>query len=252
MSNELIKSELNLFAVLKSMEDLVKYDPDTTALTKNWNVSIQFTVKNGPAAYIKFENGACSVEKGKMKRPAVKLFFTSPSHLNKMMDGNGSPIPLKGFTKLKFLTKDFPMATDKLEYYLKPTDELLKDDHFVEMNTRMTLTVASNSLDSIARLDTLGKFNAKNLMEGAIQIEVKEGGPVLHMICKNGAIESKRGPHDSPLATMALRNMKTANDFFLGKVDTFLAIASEDVVIMGQIKFADAISQLLGRIEHYI
>ena len=61
----------------------------------------------------------------------------SEAHLNKMFDGNSNPIPLKGFTKLGFLDKEFSKVTDKLEYYLKPTPELLEDPNYLNINTNI-------------------------------------------------------------------------------------------------------------------
>ncbi|MCP4129991.1 MAG: hypothetical protein GY754_03135 [bacterium] len=252
MSYDLIKANLNLHAVLKSMEDLVKFDPETAALVKDWNISIQFIVKGGPKVCVEFKNGECRVIKGKYKSPKVKLFFTSPAHLNKMMDGNGSPIPLKGITKLGFLTKEFPKVTDKLEYFLKPTDELLKDKHYMEMNTRMTLTVATNALSAIAQYDKIGKMNAAHLMDGVVKMEILEGGPVSHLVCTPGTVEARRGDYAAPLACLTFKNIEKANEFFTGKVDAFLAIASGDVSLRGQVRFTEAVSILLGRVEAYI
>ena len=49
-------------------------------------------MKHGPKAYVSFKNGKCEVGRGKRKRPSAKLFFSSPTHLNNMFDGNGNPI----------------------------------------------------------------------------------------------------------------------------------------------------------------
>ena len=142
MSYEIVKAHLNLYAVLQNLEDLVKYDDEMARFTKDWNISIQFSVLKGPKACVEFKNGNCTLHKGEIPNPTVKLLFLSPSHLNKMMDGNGTPIPLKGFTKLPFLSGDFTKLTDRLEYYLKPTDEALKDSAYLELNTRLTLNTA--------------------------------------------------------------------------------------------------------------
>ncbi|NQU51609.1 MAG: hypothetical protein HQ522_03625, partial [Bacteroidetes bacterium] len=138
MSYHLIKAGINLYAVIKNLEDLIALDEECRNLIKGKKLSIQFIVKNGPTAWVKFENDACQVGKGKMKSPNVKLWFKSPEHLNKMFDGDANPIPLKGYTKLGFLTKDFPKITDKLEYYLKP--ELVENPsaEYIAINTRFT------------------------------------------------------------------------------------------------------------------
>jgi hypothetical protein len=76
MSYNLVRSNLHLYAVLKNLEDVVKYDPEMNALALNWNLSIQFIVRKGPRAYVEFKNGMCTVAAGKIKRPSIVLFFS--------------------------------------------------------------------------------------------------------------------------------------------------------------------------------
>ena len=114
MDPELVKANLNLYAVLKNLEDLCEFDREMKKLTAFWNVSIQFSVRKGPHAWVSFSDGKCAVSRGRIKKPSIILFFMSPGHLNRMFDGNANPIPLKGFTKLRFLTKEFPKLTDRL------------------------------------------------------------------------------------------------------------------------------------------
>jgi len=73
----------------------------------------------------------------------VTLWFTSPAHLNRMFDGSGTPIPLRGFGKLGFMQKEFTQLSDRLAHYLKPTPELLGDPDYLAMNTRLMLTTAA-------------------------------------------------------------------------------------------------------------
>ncbi len=156
MTDQRIRANLNLYAVLKNLEDLVAYDSEMGAFAKEWDISVQFVVHSGPKACIVFKNASCIVEQGTRDAPTVMLFFISPGHLNKMMDGKGTPIPLRGFSKLRFLTQEFSKLTDKLEYYLKPTDELLENPLYLELNTRMMLNTAAFSVPHIGDLDPVG------------------------------------------------------------------------------------------------
>ena len=125
MDYEFIKSRLHLYAVLQNIEDLVQYDDVAKKLIKDWNIIIKFSVRKAGSVYLIFENGKCTVRELSPKKPDIILFFTSPAHLNKMFEGKANPIPLKGITKLGFLTKKFPKLTERLEYYLKPDDQKL-------------------------------------------------------------------------------------------------------------------------------
>ncbi len=212
MSYDLVKANLNLYAVLRNLEDLPKHDPEIAEEIKDWNVSIQFSVMNGPVGYVEFKNGNCSFGEGKHSSPSVKLFFTSPGHFNKMMDGDGSPIPLKGFTKLGFLMKDFPKVTDRLEYYLTPDEERLKDELYQKINTIFTLNTAAFAVREVAMHDKMGQINASHIRNGKVLIEVLPDGPAAHVEFNNGTITVNKGRTEKPMALMQFRDLKSAND----------------------------------------
>jgi len=251
MSYQIIKAGINLYAILKNLEDLVALDKTSQELIRGKNISIQFVVKNGPAAWVKFQNDACTVGQGKMKNPSVKLWFTSPEHLNKMFDGNANPIPLKGFTKLGFLQKEFTQITEKLEYYLKP--ELVENptEEYLKINTRFTLTVATFSLSEIAKYDKKAKLTASHIPDGKIEMTVLPDGPSVYVVVEKGNITAYKGKADKPDAIMAMKDDKTANDFLTGKSNPFKAIASGDVMIKGLLPMLDNLSLILDKVEHY-
>lgn len=252
MNFDLIKANLNLYAVLKNLEDIVKYDPEIAKLSKGWNVSIQFRVRKGPKAYIEFKNGECTVNRGKRRWASIILYFFSPGHLNKMFDGKGNPIPLRGFTKIKFLTGDFVKLTERLEYYLKPTDELLKNKSYLALNTRLTLNTAAYAMREIGELDKIGRAVSAHMRDGSVLMKVLPDGPSVNVTLKGGKIAPAKGDVDRPMAVLSMKNVAIANDFLNGKVDTFAAVASGDVEIKGQTPMLDSLSLLLDRIPVYL
>jgi len=251
MSVDLIKAGINLYAILKNLEDLVEYDSEVKGLIKGKKISIQFTVKGGPRAGVVFENDSCSVVKGKIKSPSVILWFSSPSHLNKMFDGNANPVPLKGFTKLGFLQNEFTKITEKLEYYLKPDEVKDPDEAYIELNTRLTLTVAAFALPEIAKYDTEAKITASHIPDGTIQLEVLPDGPAVHLVVKDGKLEAFKGKAEKPDAVMAMKDFVSANDFLNGRSNPFKAIASGEVMIKGIIPMLDNLSLILDKVQEY-
>lgn len=252
MSYDLIKANLNLHAVLQNLEDLVAYDPQTAELAKDWRIAIQFSVKGGPQAFVAFDNGACRVGRGSHPTPSVKLFFTSPGHLNRMMDGKANPIPLKGFTRLGFLAKEFPKATDRLEYFLKPAPDRLEDADYLALNTRMTLNTAAFSVPELAALDPLAQMSAAHIQDGTVLIKILPDGPAAHVSFAGGRIEAGKTEVERPMAKLLLRNMRIANDFFNGRLDLFTAVAVGDVIIKGQTPMLDALGLILDRVPAYL
>lgn len=252
MSYELVKSHLNLYAVLQNLEELTVMDKEMAELTRDWNISIQFSVKGGPKAYIAFKDGKCSVGQGKFKRPSIKLFFFSPEHCNKMFDGNGNPIPLKGFTKLGFLMKDFPRLTDRLEYYMKPTDELLKKKSFLAVNTKMTIDTAFYATKELLQHDELGQIVAHKLDDCVMMMKVLPDGPAVQMEVSNGDYNIMKSEEKKATSVMLFSDMTVANDLLNGKIDAFSAIASGAIQMRGRIQYLDALGPVLDRISHYL
>lgn len=251
MSYQVIRAGINLYAIFKNLEDLLEIDESCRSLIERRNLSIQFLVKKGPRAWVKFSEGKCTVGQGRMKRPSVVLWFTSPEHLNRMFDGETNPVPLKGFTKLGFLQKEFIQITKKLEYYLKPEDLENPDDAYLEINTRFTLTVAAFSLPVIAEYDKRAKITASHLGDGNIQLTVLPDGPAVYLRIRNGVIEASKGKIAKPDAVMEMRDSKIANAFLNGKLNSFKAIAGGEVMIKGQTPLLDNLSLMLDKVEYY-
>ncbi len=252
MNYQHIKANINLYAVFKNLEDLVVYDSETASLVKDWDISVQFNVLNGPKGYVEFKNGACTVRRGRHINPSVILFFISAAHFNKMVDGKGNPVPLKGFTKLGFLKKDFTKVTGKLEYYLKPRNELLEDEAYLELNTRFTLNTAAFAVRELALLDPVGKLVASSIGNGGVNLKILPDGPCVYLDFRDGDIEPGKGQLEKPMALMSMKNVKVANDFLNGKTDEFAAVASGDVMISGQVPMLQSMSLILDRIAMYI
>lgn len=252
MSYHLIKAGINLYAVLKNLEDLIALDKECYSLIKGKKLSIQFIVKNGPNAWIRFENDTCQVGQGKIKNPSVKLWFKSPEHLNKMFDGNANPIPLKGFTKLGFLTKEFGQITKKLEYYLKPEELENPTDEYIAVNTRFTLTVAAFALSEIGKYDKKSKITVSHIADGTIQMRVLPKDPAVFLTVKDGVISASKGTTEKPDAVLEMKDIQTANDFLNGRSNPFLAIASGDVIIRGQTPMLDNLSLILDKVNKYV
>ncbi|HDO06361.1 MAG TPA: hypothetical protein ENG85_01625 [Bacteroidetes bacterium] len=252
MSQQKIKAGINLYAVLKTLEDLVAYDDVARAIIKNKKICIQFSVKNGHKAWVDFENGQCTVGRGKARQAQVLLWFTSCEHLNKMFDGKANPIPLKGFTRLGFLQKQFTQLTRRLEYFLRPEKVENPDGHYIRMNTLFTLTIAAFALPEIALYDKRAKFTASHLPDGILQMGVLPDGPDVYLEISNGKITAGKGKATRPDAMLIMKNDRVANDFLNGKSDPFTAIALGEVLIKGQIPILDGINLILDRVIYYV
>lgn len=252
MSTDLIKAHLNLYAVLQNLEDLVKLDPDMAALTKNWDVSIQFSVRNGPTAYLEFRDGACRHAMGAHPGPSIKLYFISPKHLNDMFDGKGNPIPLKGFTRLGFLKNEFSKLTDRMEHYLKPKNGQSEDPAYIKINTILTLHTAAHAVKVLAQLDPVCKKVADHIPTGTLQMEVLPEGPYVNIAFGKDTISVAKGVAENPSAKMTFKNLDVAHKLLNGKLDGFLAVAQGNMLLQGIIPIIDNVNLILDRVEGYL
>lgn len=169
-----------------------------------------------------------------------------------MMDGKGFPIPTKGFTKIPFLNKEFQKLTQTLEYYLKPTNDLLQDKTYCELNTRFTLNTAAYAIPEIGELDRVGQHAVAHIQTGDILMKILPDGPAITLRCQNGAIKPLAKETNRPMACLYMKNVQVANDFLNAKTDAFTAIASGDVMIKGQTPMLDSLSLVLDRIPVYL
>ncbi len=253
MVDQRVKAYLNLHAVLPNLMDLVALDPVSRDIVSGWKRSILFVVPGGPAVQVRFRDGVCVVTPGVHLRSSIILGFVSSAHLNRMIDGGAvPPIVLRGIASVLFLHKHFPKITDRLEYYLKPTPELLQDPEYLELNTLLTLMTAARASAVLSRWDSKSQKSAARIRDGVVQLEVGTDGPRVHLESLGGVLTAHPGAHASPSARMHMKDVVTANRFLSGQVDPFTAIAAGDVRISGQTSMLDNLSLVLDRVEHYL
>jgi hypothetical protein len=226
-------------------------DKDAQNIILGKNISVQFSVKDGPEALLSFNDGRCTFKKGTGKN-TIKLYFRSPEHFNQMINGKANPIPLKGFTHISFLKNEFTKLTDKLSYYLKPTDELLKDHDYLKINTFLTAYTAFFALAEIGNTDKIGILNASRIPDGIISISVSNNGPVVKIVAKGGHLEAEKGTSEKPRATMTFANSEIANAVLNGKMDIYTCIGNGTFEVKGYIPMLDNMNKLLAQVPGYL
>ncbi len=252
MAEAHIKAHLNLCAVLQNLEDLVRLDADMAALTSDWDISIQFCVSGGPRACVAFKDGVCTHGVGARPSPAVRLFFFSPEHLNRMFDGQGKPVPLKGFTKLRFLSKEFARLTDRLEYYLKPEPCRLQNNDFRKIHTALTLYTGIYAVKVLAEHEPLSQQIAAGLPEGVMVVRVLPDGPAAWLQVHDGAITVGKGEPKDATAYMDFRDGDAAHAVLSGQVDSWQAIGRGQLALKGQVPIIECVGLILDRVERYL
>ncbi|MBN2652912.1 MAG: hypothetical protein JXR63_11060 [Spirochaetales bacterium] len=250
MVNQSVKARCNMFGVLKNIEYLVVNDKECANLVAGKKIAIQFNVKGGPSANLSFDNGKAEMKHGKHKSN-ISLFFKSPEHFNKMVDGEANPIPVKGFTKIGFLTGPFTQLADKLGFYLKPTKELLANKDYFKANTEMTAYAAFHALCEIANYDPAGMSQAKQLHDGDLLVAVTNG-PSITISVKSGKLTAKKSSCSNPRAILSFSSLEVAHKILNNELDTFTAMGLGDMSMRGFIPMVEHIDPILGMVANYL
>lgn len=169
-----------------------------------------------------------------------------------MFDGTGSPIPLRGFTRLGFLKGPFTELTERMAYYLTPSDELLAHDGYLRMNTLLTLNTAAFAVPQLLAADPDCAALRHAIGQGSIVIRVLPDGPAVALDIGPAGVRPVKGELPEPSALVLLPGMPVANDFLNGKLDMFAAVARGEVQIWGRIGMVDALALVLDRVPKYL
>lgn len=250
MKNAKTMAYINLYSVLRNIEDLCRLDDVAKALIADVDLSIAFVIKGGTKAALVFKNGACKFVANRGSAN-IRLYFASCEHFNKMVEGKAKPIPLKGLLKISFLTGTFTKLTERLVYFLRPDESLFEDSKFKLIHTELMLYTAAYAAINYANIDPVGRTIMTSMPDGVVAIEVKQG-PAIKITAKQGYLTGEKEHSKSPKARMAFADMDAAFDLLSGQVDSYTCIASSRLALNGFIPMLAEINKLLFHISAYL
>ncbi len=248
MNRQEILAHLNLYAVLQNLEELVRLDETAAALVKPWNVALQFNVYGGPAAYLEFAGGACRHGRGRCARPSVSLWFVSAAHLNKMFDGKAIPIPLRGLTRLGWLSKEFSKLTDCLTHYLRPNGVAPAGP----VRPTLMLQTALFAAGELAACEPTCRQIAARIPNSVLAVEVLPDGPQMQVVVADGRLRVEKRAAERPDVKMIFRDIGVVGDLLEKRVDSFRAVAEGRIIVRGMLPIIDDFGLILDRVERYL
>lgn len=241
---------INLYGVFAAIPKLLELDAEASAYAANTDISIGFAIKNTACATLHFINGKCEFIENTDKCD-ILLPFSTPEKFNKMINGEATPIPSKGFTKLSFLLKSFTKITDILTKYLRADQESLKDKRFFESSTILMLHVIGGAISQIGNNDKIGKASAGYIVDGNIKLSIKDVESLYISVNNHYLVTVHKAP-ESYLSYMEFKDIKLARDLFDGKVNAVVCVGMGDVRIGGMISQIDNINRILDRVALYL
>ncbi|MGM9522006.1 MAG: hypothetical protein ACI3VB_05960 [Oscillospiraceae bacterium] len=241
---------INLHAVLGGLVRLCELDDEAGKLIEGKDVSVGFSVKNGPEGTLIFKDGKCSFKRG-TEGCMVKLPFSSPEKFNGLINGTVTPIPSKGFTKISFLLKEFTQLTDMLTKYLRPEPEALKDERFFNISTTIMFHLILDAVSQVGNEDKVGRASAGYIVDGDVKLGI-DGGPVGFIRVKNHRMRAYHQAPENFMSYMEFADMHTARDLFDGNVNAVSCVGQGVVRIGGMISQVDNINRMLDRVAIYL
>lgn len=250
MSDTLVRAGVSLHGVLRDIEDLVQLDGLSQDAIGSKKVIVRFDVPGLTPLNLRFFKGHCKAFSGHQGHRDIHLRFVSPQHFLAMMDGTKQPIPVKGFTKLGFMTKEFSVLADRLSHYLR-YDPTNLEDNYRTNSTILSAYAAFFGLAQVANLSHLGQVITRQIEDGDVDIEVV-GGPWLHLNFKGGRCKTIKGLSANPKARMIFQDLNVAGQILMGERDSFAAIGCGELAIWGRVPMIDQINKLLGLLPAYL
>ena len=244
---------INMYAVLGTLENLCELDDKAKEIISKLEnpVSLAFDVKDGPSATLTFSKKGCRMEDGVNSKCDIKIPVSSCDKFNKIIDGVVTPIPTKGLTKINFLLKTFTALTDRLTEVMRPSAEALKDPDFFRLNTLCTFYTVSVAISQIANQDAIGKFSASNIVDGDVQISIKDTVYATLRVKDHHLITIKQASN-KPRAIMEFCDLELANALFAGTVNSIDHVGNGNITIRGLISMVDNVNRILDRVGLYL
>ncbi|MDR2634435.1 MAG: hypothetical protein LBC13_00470 [Clostridiales bacterium] len=256
------KARINLFAVLRNLQELCTLDKVSQEAIKDANLSVGFKVPSVGEATLVFKDGKCTFRKGDSKS-SLKLIFASAEHFNKLIDG-GKTIPIFfNVFQVGFLLKTFMTLADRLSYYLQPEktpefkdqpeklEALLKDAEYFNISTTLTAYTAFFALCEVGNSDPIGRLTAARIPDGIINCTVN-GGPALNIAVNKGQMTASMGASENWRASMEFADMQFASDILRGKTDTFTGMGTGQFLIKGFVPMLENMAKLLAQVAFYL
>lgn len=246
-------ARVNLFALLRNIEDLTELDEEARLALGGRRVSVGFYV-DGAAPDGGRVRGRLDFEGGRARFArdegggSIRLWFPRPERLSGMVAGTASPIPVAGLARIGFLTGPFTKAADRLGAVLRgePADRA-----GAVLKTTLTFYAAAFACAEIANGDPRGREAASRMAPGPMLVHI-ENGPAVTVEKKDGRVACWKGAPAKPRAVMRFADFDAAAGVLGGTLDAFAAIATGKLEMRGYIPIVESFDKFLGLVPAYL
>jgi len=253
MDRDTVLANIYLKAILPLIGEVLDRDEEAKKIAGKWKCSIMlFVGGGGPGSTLVFKGGKCEGIRKKVSMPSIALFFPNAAKLNSMFEGaKVMPVPVLGIWHPMVLMK-FESLAKRLDYYMKPSEDLLKDRAAFAFIVELMLYAALNGACQVAMNDPAMKEIADHTPDGVMQVSVKDG-PKAYLVKKGNDFSVFKGEsQEPPKAIMEFKDIDLAYNLFKGQVDAMAALGGGDIRIRGLVPFVDNVNACLDQLGTYL
>ena len=140
--------------------------------------------------------------------------------------------PRPGLLGLFHLKKLLALDTvlGRLEYYLRPSEELLQNPETFAFCVRLNLYALAFGVKIVGEHDPEMKPVVDHLPDGVLEVRVVDG-PAAHVEVRQGSFFAARGPAEKANAILEFADLDTAWGLLQGKLDIYAAVGGERIKI---------------------
>lgn len=252
-SLEVVRSWVNVTAILSLFENLVRYDTEARTAVEGRGLVVQFEVRDGPIAHLDIADGEIAHEPGPHPDPDVRLTFKTPERLNRMFAGeNVRPGIRKGFRYLPFLLKDFQILSDRLSHYMEGNGSTPSgDEENLKFLIEMRLKAMGAGTAAIANHDAWMEEIAEGTPVGSMHIRVLPNGPggFFHNRGRDQGWVGGVNGFDDPASTLVeFDNLEGARRLVYSEAGLEEMVALGEARISGNILIAEKVNELIHRL----
>lgn len=250
------KAFVNLYAAMGTLEKYVEFDANAKKIASEQDMTIRFSVSGGPDGLVIFKGGEVSVipykkEEGRKVDVILKCFNNEA--FNKVVDGKGTPIPLKGFSKVfKYMMKPdqmFNVLTKDMADTMRKTE--FKTPEEKALTTRLAFYAMVAALAQIANEDEIGQISANAMADGEISVEIKDDSYATILV-KDHKLTCIRKKAENPRAFMVFGSIDIIKGLIDNELDAMTCICNGGLELKGYVPMLEQLNKVLNLVPKYL
>lgn len=244
---------VNFYAAIGTLEKFVEYDEEAGKIAKAQDITVRFHVKGGPDGLVIFKDGKVSVIPYDKRKVDIHLYCPTPESFNKVVDGTGMPIPLKGvFKTLKFMgnpSSPFSRLTDKMSAIMRAKSFESKEER--DLCTILSFYAMAAGICEVGNHDEIARYAMNRVLDGKIVMGIKDVCYAT-IVKENGVMRVVREGLEGGRAFMTFGDIDIAKGLIDGELDSMACVSSGKLDTRGHMLMLENVNKILNIVPKYL